>query len=360
MSATRRPATGPAGSELATRNRALRLFREALELAESLAAKGVPLRAAQQHLDSMESALKDREFSRALQHGLVAHALLQTLDQEWEARLRLRTEVSERLAGFREQVGALRASGADTSEVSEELTILERASLRARDSSRFQKILSACDVVSAALERCEAGWAQERREATACRVALDEARDRMEASWREAAGSLEDRLSAQLVAAERAYAGRRWKDVRRHLEVVLPTIVEVTESVARAERALSTVPIPEDPATALQPAQHALALPAPALARDDCAHMNTIGGGYRQTRTGRKALRICKDCGAHFTPDDGFKRMRYPREVIVTAVSLYRRDLPLRDIRDFLAKTHQIQVSETTILNWANKYGESI
>jgi transposase-like protein len=92
--------------------------------------------------------------------------------------------------------------------------------------------------------------------------------------------------------------------------------------------------------------------------RSKCAHPNAVWGGYRDTRLGRKHLRQCPDCGAHFAPDDGFKKMRFPKEVILMAVDLYRQGLSLRKVKFFLAHHHGVKVSEVAIWKWVNKYSE--
>ena len=92
--------------------------------------------------------------------------------------------------------------------------------------------------------------------------------------------------------------------------------------------------------------------------RQNCAHPNLVWGGYRVTRLGRKHLQQCLDCGAHFTPDDGFKKMHYEKEIILIAVDLYRQGLSLRKVKQFLAQHHGVRVSQVSIMKWVNKYSE--
>ncbi len=92
--------------------------------------------------------------------------------------------------------------------------------------------------------------------------------------------------------------------------------------------------------------------------RAKCDHPNAVWGGYRDTRLGRKHLRQCPECGAHFTPDDGFKQMRFLKEIIIMAVDLHRQGLSLRKVKTFLKHHHGVKVSEVTIMKWVNKYSE--
>ena len=90
-----------------------------------------------------------------------------------------------------------------------------------------------------------------------------------------------------------------------------------------------------------------------------CPHGHAVWGGFRTTRLRRKHLRQCLECGSHFTPDDGFNRMRYPKEIIVRALDLHRQGLSLRKVSTFLLQHHQVRVSDVAILKWANKYERS-
>ncbi len=89
-----------------------------------------------------------------------------------------------------------------------------------------------------------------------------------------------------------------------------------------------------------------------------CGSENTVWAGYRHNKSGKKRLRKCNECGHRFTPDDGFLRMRFPKEVIVEAVSLYMDGLSLSKVQKHMWQHHEIKVSRWTILKWARKYSE--
>lgn len=94
------------------------------------------------------------------------------------------------------------------------------------------------------------------------------------------------------------------------------------------------------------------------LSRSKCTHPRATWGGWRVTKTGRKHLKTCPDCGAHYTPDDGFNRMRYPGGIIAVAIDLYRQGLSCEKVSTFLLQHFQVKVSARTVLNWVNKYSK--
>jgi transposase-like protein len=71
-----------------------------------------------------------------------------------------------------------------------------------------------------------------------------------------------------------------------------------------------------------------------------CGSTDTLWRGYRYNKSSKKRLRKCKHCGRKFTPDDGFLRMRRPKESIVEAVSLYIDGLPLSKVQKHLWQHH--------------------
>lgn len=89
-----------------------------------------------------------------------------------------------------------------------------------------------------------------------------------------------------------------------------------------------------------------------------CWSVDTTWRGYRYNKSGKKRLRQCKGCGTKFTPDDGFLRMRYKKEIIIEAVGLYNRGLSLSAVADHLWQHHNTRVSRWAILLWVRKYSK--
>lgn len=357
MAVVRRHAASTREPRAVLRQRAMDQFKEAIELAELLATKGVSIRSVQQSLDAAEASLRRREFAEALGHTEQAIALLHAGEQERSRIARLRQEMAALVEDLRVRTGDLRAAGVETGAVEGQIGVLEAALVRVRSVGRIRKLFAAVDVVDRLLERQRVVYEQDLQEQAGCRAALAEVRTNLTISLKRATAELEARLVDQLRIAEEAYAARKWDETRSWIDHLTPTIAEAVQLTTGLQRRLEErLRI----ATAIAPASSELhgVLPEPAL--PDCVHVTTIGGGYRITRTGRKALRICKDCGAHFTPDDGFKRMRFSKEVILIAVDLYQRDLSLRAVKSFLAQHHAVTVSEMTILNWVNKYSQPV
>jgi transposase-like protein len=70
----------------------------------------------------------------------------------------------------------------------------------------------------------------------------------------------------------------------------------------------------------------------------------------------KKQLFLCKSCGRKFTPDDGYLRMRFPRETIRKAVSLYGKGFSSSEVRTRLER-QGIRVSRWTVLKWVKRFG---
>lgn len=357
MAVVRRSVSSAREPRAVLRQRAMDRFKEAIDLAEMVATKGVPIRNVQVVLDAAEDSLRRRDFGETLGHTEQAIALLHAGEQERERILRFRQELGSLVADLRVRTGDLRAAGVNTREVEGQVTVLDAALVRVRSPGRIRKLFAAVDVVNGLLDRARVAYEQELQEAARCRAAINEARTNLTVTWKRAAAELEARLAEQIRIAEEAYANRKWGEVRIRIDHLTPTLAEAVQVTTGTQRRLE-----ERIRTTIHVAPPASELHGvfPDHAAPDCAHLTTIGGGYRTTRNGRKALRICKDCGAHFTPDDGFKRMRFSKGVILMAVGLYAKNLSLRSVRTFLAQHHQVQVSEMTILNWVNKYGQHV
>ncbi|MFQ6052592.1 MAG: transposase [Candidatus Hydrothermarchaeota archaeon] len=80
--------------------------------------------------------------------------------------------------------------------------------------------------------------------------------------------------------------------------------------------------------------------------------------GFRKTEIGKKQTYFCKYCNYKFTPEDGFRRMRFAPEIITAALDLYYKGLSLRKIEDHLYQFHGVKVSNVAILKWIRKYAK--
>lgn len=67
---------------------------------------------------------------------------------------------------------------------------------------------------------------------------------------------------------------------------------------------------------------------------------------------------MCHNCNAYFTPDDGFLRMRFKKEVIIESVALFVAGLSLTKVRNHMWHHHNVKISRPIILYWVNKFSE--
>jgi transposase-like protein len=81
-----------------------------------------------------------------------------------------------------------------------------------------------------------------------------------------------------------------------------------------------------------------------------------VKSGMRHNKSMDKQMYWCKRCNHRFTPNDGFLRMRKPKEIIVEAVSLYIDGLSLSKVQKHLWQHHGVKVSRWAILKWVRKY----
>ena len=94
------------------------------------------------------------------------------------------------------------------------------------------------------------------------------------------------------------------------------------------------------------------------LACPHCRGRDTVLRGFRKNDTGRKQLFLCRNCGRKFTKDDGYLRMRFPRETIREAVSLYGKGYSSAEVRTHLER-EGVRVSRWTVLKWTRRFGRS-
>ncbi len=85
-----------------------------------------------------------------------------------------------------------------------------------------------------------------------------------------------------------------------------------------------------------------------------CGSQETVWRGWRYNMKGKTRLRLCNGCGRKFTPGS-FKRMRYPEQTILKAVSLYKREKSSSKVQRRL-KADGVKVSRWTIIKWTRKF----
>ena len=86
-----------------------------------------------------------------------------------------------------------------------------------------------------------------------------------------------------------------------------------------------------------------------------CKSPNFVFRGYRYNEKSKKHLRLCKKCGRKFTLRDKYFRMRFTKEDIRRAVSLYKKGFSLAEVKLRLER-EGVKVSRWTILKWSKKY----
>ncbi len=83
---------------------------------------------------------------------------------------------------------------------------------------------------------------------------------------------------------------------------------------------------------------------------------DVVGYGKRINKSKEKQTFYCKTCHHKFTPDDGFKSVRFPPEVILTAVRLSQNGFTLKQVVEEIGKRYNMRVGESTVHDWTKKY----
>ena len=78
--------------------------------------------------------------------------------------------------------------------------------------------------------------------------------------------------------------------------------------------------------------------------------------GYRRNKIGKKQKYRCEKCKTWFVIDDGFKRMRFKKEIIAKAIHQHIDGFSLFKVQYHLWQHEGIKVSRKTILLWERKY----
>jgi transposase-like protein len=85
---------------------------------------------------------------------------------------------------------------------------------------------------------------------------------------------------------------------------------------------------------------------------------DVVGYGKRVNRSKAKQTYFCKKCRHKFTPDDGFKGVRFPPEVIMEAVRLSQEGSTLKQVVEKIGHEYHMRVGESTVHDWTRKYGD--
>lgn len=82
--------------------------------------------------------------------------------------------------------------------------------------------------------------------------------------------------------------------------------------------------------------------------------------GYRYNQNGKKQKYQCTICKTWFIFDDGFMRMRKPKESIVKSIHQINDGLSFSKVQNHLRQHDNVSVSRPGILYWVRKYSNDI
>jgi len=93
-----------------------------------------------------------------------------------------------------------------------------------------------------------------------------------------------------------------------------------------------------------------------------CKSNHVSRKGFRHNQSGKKQKYQCseKACKTWFVYDDGFKRMRKPKEAIVRAIHQLNDGLSLSKVKNHLHQHDNVDISRAGILYWVKKYSDLI
>lgn len=91
-----------------------------------------------------------------------------------------------------------------------------------------------------------------------------------------------------------------------------------------------------------------------------CKSSKFVRAGFRYNKLGKKQRYACKNCGRLFVPEDGFRKMKTPKELIAKAVHQYNDGLSLSKVKNHLHQHENIARSRVAILKWVNKYSDAL
>ena len=87
-----------------------------------------------------------------------------------------------------------------------------------------------------------------------------------------------------------------------------------------------------------------------------CKSKNISRRGFRYNKLGKKQLYLCNDCSRKFVVDDGFKRMRFKKEIIARAIHMHIDGFSLFKTQYHLWQHDGVKVTRRTISQWSKKY----
>ena len=73
---------------------------------------------------------------------------------------------------------------------------------------------------------------------------------------------------------------------------------------------------------------------------------------------GKNQYYICKACGRKFSEIDTFPDMKFPKELIIKALTYYYNGMSLNNVSHTFNDTSNVYVSKPTIWNWIIKYSK--
>jgi len=88
----------------------------------------------------------------------------------------------------------------------------------------------------------------------------------------------------------------------------------------------------------------------------NCKKSNILKQGFRINEGGKKQKYQCLDCKKWFVENDGFKRMRFKKEIIVKAVHQHIDGFSLFKVQYHLRQHEDVKVTRETINRWTKKY----
>src|SRR3989344_322323 len=87
-----------------------------------------------------------------------------------------------------------------------------------------------------------------------------------------------------------------------------------------------------------------------------CKSKDVRKRGFRFTSVGKKQKYQCFNCKKWFIEDDGFKRMRFKKEIIVKAIHQHIDGFSLFKVQYHLWQHEGVKVTRETINRWTKKY----
>lgn len=87
---------------------------------------------------------------------------------------------------------------------------------------------------------------------------------------------------------------------------------------------------------------------------------NIVKAGFRINQTGKKQRYSCNNCNRSFVPDDGFRKMKTSKELIVKAIHQYNDGLSLSKVKNHLNQHENTSRSRVAILSWVKKYSAAL